>query len=221
MAANKPSQDNTLWGAVGNKLKRYFFTGILVTAPLGLTIYIAWSIVSFVDEHIKPIIPEPWRMESAVWPHIPGLGLVALIVGLTLIGAITTNILGRVVVRASDTVMARTPILRGIYSLLKQMVEMLVGEDKSAAFRQVVLVPYPAEDSWVLGFLTGSSNKHIEKAVQIDLVSVFVPLTPNPTSGFLLYYPKEKIKNLDISVEDGWKLILSTGIVSPGEKKTA
>lgn len=213
-----PEPKMGLGTAIGKKLKTYFFTGILVAAPVGVTIYIAWSIIDFVDQRIAPFVPISTNYGEPV--HIPGLGLIILLLSLTLIGAITTNILGRLLVVASDKIMARTPIVRGIYSLLKQMAEMLFGEKKTA-YRQVVLVPYPQDDSWILGFVTGDSFAAINKASGSELVSVFVPLTPNPTSGLLLYYPRSKVKELDITVEDGWKVILSTGIAVPEKKGRA
>ena len=219
-APTDPPVKKTISSAIGGKLKTYFFAGILVTAPVGITIYIAWSVVDFVDQHVTPLLPLGMNPDRFMPINFPGFGLLVLLVGLTLIGAITTNVLGGFLVKLGDTIFARTPVIRGLYGLLKQMVEMLVGE-KQTAFRQVVMVPYPNEDSWAIGFLTGTSYQAANQIAGQDLVSVFVPLPPNPTAGLLLYYPRAKVKNLPIAVEDGWKLILSTGVVLPQSGKGA
>ena len=199
---------------VAQKLRNYFFAGILVVAPVGVTLYIAWSVVHYVDSYVAPLLPNPFEGQENILSQIPGLGLLVLVIGLTLIGAITANILGALLVRLSDFIFSRTPILKGIYGTLKQMFEMLFG-GKKTAYRQAVLVPYPSDDSWVMGFVTGDEKGYVQQNVQKDLISVFVPLTPNPTSGFLMFYPKTKVKYLDIPVEDAWKLIISTGVVQP------
>jgi len=213
-----PTMDNGVVGRLEQKLRTYFFAGILVAAPVGVTIYIAWSIVTFVDDHITPLIPFKFASPSMGPINIPGLGLLVLIAGLTIIGAITTNVMGRVLIRAYDWIFARMPVIRGIYSIMKQMTEMLVGEKKTA-YRQVVLVPFPNDTTWVMGFITGSSYAPVNVAAGDDMVSVFVPLPPNPTAGHLLYLPKSKIKPMPITVEEGWKLIISTGLVLPAANK--
>ncbi len=211
-----PVKQKTLLSKFLQKVKTYFFAGILVTAPVGITLYIAYSVVTFVDEHITPLIPRPMNLDLYLPIGFPGFGLLVLLAGLTAIGLVTTNVLGRFFVKFWDSIFARMPVMRGIYGLLKQMVEMLVGDkDKQTAFREVVMVPYPTDDAWAIGFVTGKSFAAVNRATGTEMTSVFIPLTPNPTSGFLLYYPRAKIKNLPISVEDGWKLILSTGVVLP------
>jgi uncharacterized membrane protein len=196
-----------------HKLKNYFIAGILVTAPVGLTVYIVWSVLRWVDEQIVPLIPGYFQIDQYLPIEFPGLGLIIVLCGLTLIGAVTANFLGQFFVRIGDKVFTRTPIIRSLYGLLKQSAEMLFG-DKRQAFRQVVLVPYPTEHSMVIGFITGPTHRHIREAASNDLVGVFVPFSPIPTTGFLLYFRQEQIRPLRLSVEEAWKLIFSTGLVT-------
>lgn len=212
MPKNKTKSKKT----IGERLRNYFFAGVLVVAPIGVTLYIAWSVINYVDSSIAPLLTNPFGRDSEL-QKIPGLGLIVLVVGLTLIGAITANIAGGLLVKFSDFVFTRTPVLSGLYNLLKQMFEMLFGEDKTA-YQRAVLVPYPSEDTWVMGFITGDGKGYVQQQMKQELISVFVPLTPNPTAGFLFFYPKEKVKMLDIAVEDAWKLIISTGVVQPNNQ---
>ncbi len=206
----QPTPSLTLSQKFFKRLKRYFFAGILVTAPIGITVYIAWSVVDFVDRKITPLLPIRDYPDFFPGWNIPGFGLIVLLVGLTLIGAITANIFGRVLVRIGEKILEKTPVVRGLYGLLKQMTEMLVGGN-TKAFRQVVLVPFPSESCLSVGFLTAQAPKELGG----DLLGIFVPTTPNPTSGFLVYFPKDKIKYLPLSVDEGFKLIVSSGIALP------
>lgn len=197
---------------LGRRLKNYFIAGILVTAPVGLTIYIVWSVLHWVDQQIVPLLPAELQIDQYLPQDFPGLGLLIVLVALTFIGAVTANVLGEFLIRLGDRVLTRTPVIRSLYSLIKQSAEMLFG-DKRQAFRQVVLVPYPSPQSWVIGFLTGATHRHIKEAAQTDLIGVFVPFSPIPTTGFLLYFKPDQIRPLQLSVEDAWKLVFSTGLV--------
>ncbi|MGD9649286.1 MAG: DUF502 domain-containing protein [Dongiaceae bacterium] len=195
------------------RVRNYFFAGLLVTAPIGLTLYIAWVIVDFIDRSITALIPGLYT-ESALPFHVPGLGLVLLLVGLTLIGFITTNIFGRLMLQSGEAILARMPVVRSIYGATKQIAEMLFGSQKSA-FRQVVLIEYPRRECWTLGFISGPPISSYTKAAGQELINVFVPTTPNPTSGYLLAFPADQIRPLNMSVEEGFKFIISGGIVTP------
>ncbi len=195
----------------GRKLRNYFFAGVLVAAPIGVTIYIAWSVIRYADEQVAPLIP-------FLPTNFPGFGLIVLLVGLTLLGAITANYFGNFFVGIGDAILRRMPIIRGLYGPIKQTAEMLFGE-KTQAFRQVVMVPYPHADTWAIGFVSGETHKTIEKSAGKDLIAVLVPLSPVPTAGLLMYYPSTSIKYLDLPVEDAWKLILSSGLINAADEK--
>ncbi len=212
MTDNK-QQNIGLLDRAGRKLRNYFFAGVLVAAPIGVTIYIAWSVIRYADEQVAPLIP--------ILPtDFPGFGLIFLLVMLTLLGAITANYLGQFFVGLGDAILGRMPIIRGLYTPIKQTAKMLFGE-KTQAFRQVVMVPYPHKTSWVIGFVSETPHKSIEKSLGKDMVAVLVPLSPVPTAGLLMYYPSSDVRYVDLPVEDAWKLILSSGLISNNTQSTA
>jgi len=196
------------------RLRNYFFAGILITAPAFITVYVAWKMIKYVDEKITPLIPAQYNPETHLPFSIPGLGLVILVVSLTLVGALTAGFVGRIVVRLNDSILHRMPILRSIYSLVKQIFEVVLNK-KSAAFSQVVLMEYPRKGIWTLGFVSGVTEGEVQDKIEDDVLNVFVPTTPNPTSGFLLFIPHKDLTFLQMSVEDGIKMVVSGGLVTP------
>jgi len=205
------SDGDSLHIGLAARLRAYFFAGILVTAPVSITFYLAWQFVGFVDGTMAPLIPPPWNPRN--W-GIPGFGLVMVVVSLTAIGALTAGFTGRLFVRLSDAVMGRMPVIRGIYSAVKQVFETVLAS-KASAFREVVLIEYPRSGIWTLGFITGATGGEIGACFDTEMVNVFVPTTPNPTSGFLLFLPRRDVRVLGMSVEDGIKMVVSTGILTP------
>lgn len=199
----------------GARLRAYLAAGILVTAPVGLTLYLAWSVISYFDRKITPLIPPEYSPEHYLIP-LPGLGLILALITLTLIGWLTTSFLGRFMVRATDTVLIRMPVISSIYSAIKQIIETTVST-KSTSFREVVLVEFPRPGLWAIGFVTGKPPTAVDAAGGGDLVSVFCPTSPNPTSGYLVYAKRAELKFLSLTVEEGLKLIVSTGIVTPDQ----
>lgn len=199
------------------RLRAYFFAGILVTAPVSITFYIAWQFVKFMDDQVSPLIPPAFNPQN--W-GIPGFGLVLVAVSLTLIGALTAGLAGRLLVRVYDAVLERMPVLRGIYSAVKQIFETMLAQ-KANAFREVVLIEYPRPGIWTLGFITGATNGEVGDCFEEEMVNVFVPTTPNPTSGFLLFLPRSEVRVLEMNVEDGIKMVVSTGILTPPPRAKA
>lgn len=199
------------------RLRAYFFAGILVTAPVSITFYIAWQFIKFMDDRVAPLLPPALNPQN--W-GIPGFGLIAVVVSLTLIGALTAGFAGRLVVRLSDAVLEHMPVIRSIYSAVKQIFETMLAQ-KANAFREVVLIEYPRKGIWTLGFITGSTSGEVADQFGQDMVNVFVPTTPNPTSGFLLFLPRNEVTVLEMSVEDGIKMVVSTGIITPPERRKA
>ena len=200
--------------ALGARLRAYFFAGILITAPVSITVYVAWALISFIDEKTSVLIPARYNPEQFLPFTVPGLGLIALVVGLTLVGALTAGFVGRQFTRISEGVFARMPVIRGIYSATKQVFEAVFAQ-KSNAFREAVLVEYPRRGAWTIAFVTGRPQGEIGRMADPDMVMIYVPTTPNPTSGFLLLVPRREIIPLAMSVEEAIKLVVSTGIVVP------
>ncbi len=197
-----------------SRLRTYFFTGLLVTAPAALTIYLTVLFVSFIDDHVRHLLPAEYNPEKFLPFAIPGLGVVIVVVVLILLGAFTTGYLGRLLISGWELMWARMPVLSGVYATFKQLFETVFSK-KSNAFRQVVLVEFPRKDVWTVAFITSDVPYALSNTLHDDdLVSVYVPTTPNPTSGYWSLYRKKDVIPLDVSVEDGLKMVISLGIVS-------
>ncbi len=198
------------------KMRDYFFTGTLVTAPIAITIWLALAVVDFFDRSVIPLIPASWNPETYLPFGIPGLGLVTAVLSMTLIGFLTAGFIGNAIVRMGERLIERLPVVRGIYSAVKQIFESLLKK-QSSAFREVVLVQYPRPEAWAIGFITGNAAREIDGKTPDDgSLNIFLPTTPNPTSGFLLFLPPEAVHKLSMTVEEGLKMVVSGGIVTPG-----
>jgi len=206
-------------GVLG-KLRAYFFAGILVTAPIAVTVALALWFIEFVDSHVVPLIPAHWNPNTYIQDYfgitigVPGVGVVVLVVSITLVGALTAGFMGRFLVRTGETIVARMPVVRSIYSASKQILET-VFRDQSEAFREAVLLEYPRRGAWTIGFITGRTTGEVQHLTPDEVVNVYVPTTPNPTSGFLLYVPAKDLIPLDMPVEDAVKMVISVGMVTP------
>ncbi len=234
MAAREPRQNNpgapnpkgeahphkSMVGRLSARLRNYLLTGILVTAPIAITFYIAWLGINFVDSRVIPLIPEKYNPETYLPFDILGLGLVIVIIALMLVGWLTASFVGRLFLRTGERVLARMPVIRSIYGALKQVFETVLSH-RSTAFREVVLIEYPRRGIWALGFLTGMTEGEVQNLTTEDVLNVFLPTTPNPTSGFLLFLPKEDVLVLDMTVEEGIKMVMSGGIVTPPDPRPA
>ena len=197
---------------MGN-LRRYLIAGLLVWLPIVVTVVILKFLIDVVDRSLL-LLPEIARPENLIGFRIPGLGFLLSGVVLLLTGMVVTNLLGRNMVKVWEGLLARIPVVRAIYSASKQLTETLFsGTGKS--FRKVVLVRYPHPGLWALAFLTGDGMPEANRKTGHDLVHIFVPTTPNPTSGFFLMVPREDMIELDMPVDVGIKLILSAGAVTP------
>ena len=195
-------------------LKTYLFTGLLVTAPVAMTFYLAIQLFLYVDSQVRALIPAKYSPEYS----LPGAGVVLLLVFLILIGMLTANFVGRTLMRFGQSLIEKMPIISGIYNAFRKIFETLLGSGKNTAFRQPVLVDYPRKGMKTIAFLTGPVYHEIQGKADEALVSVYVPTTPNPTSGFLIYVPKKDIIPLKIGVDDALKIILSMGIINPDDK---
>jgi uncharacterized membrane protein len=201
------------------RIRRYFLAGFLVTAPLGITVLIAWWIINFIDEWVTPLIPTKYNPETYLPFSLPGLGLLILFIALTLIGALTAGLMGRWVVRTGEQILNRMPVVRSVYSAFKQIFETILAQ-QSNAFREAVLIEYPRRGIWAIGFITGTTKGEVQSLTLEETVNIFLPTTPNPTSGFLLFVPREEVMPLDMSVEEAVKMVISGGIVTPPDRRS-
>ncbi|MEG3617302.1 DUF502 domain-containing protein [Magnetovibrio sp. PR-2] len=202
-----------------SRLRGYFIAGILITAPISITFYLAYLFVTYVDSKVTPLIPVKFNPETYLPYSLPGLGLIIVIVSLILIGAFTAGFMGRFFQRVWDRVMDNVPVLRGVYKALKQILETVLA-NQSTAFREAVLVEYPRRGMWVIAFITGKTQGEVQAITEEDVINLFVPTTPNPTSGFLIFVPKEDIVPLSMNVEEALKMVISGGIVTPPDHRT-
>ena len=199
------------------RLRNYFFAGMLVTAPISITLWLVWKFISFVDNRFTPLIPPKWNPETYLPYDLPGLGLIIALVGLTIVGMLTAGLTGRAVIRAGERVLNQVPVIRSLYSAIKQIIETILAK-KSNAFREVVLFQYPRPEVWAIGFYTGESHETVQSVPETEVLNVFLPTTPNPTSGFLLFVPAKETRRLKMTVEEGLKMVVSGGIVTPDER---
>ena len=199
------------------KIRSWFITGILVLTPIILTVYVAWAFITFVDNLVVPIVPIDYRPSNYLPFSIPGLGLIIVFTFTTLVGSLATGLFGRTLIRIWENILNRMPVVRSVYSAIKQILETVMAA-QSDAFRQAVLVQYPRKDIWAIGFVTGSTKGEVGKYVNKKMINVFMPTTPNPTSGFLLFFPEKDLIYLKMSVEDALKLVVSGGMVIPKDK---
>ena len=201
----------------GRRLRNYFLTGLIIVAPLAITAYLTWTFIGWVDSWVKPYIPNIYNPDQYLPFSVPGFGLVVALIIITMIGFLTANLIGKSIVAYGERLLARMPVVRNIYSALKQIFETVFREN-SESFQNVVLVEYPRKDIWALAFVATDTLGEVQAKLDKPAgktVSVFLPTTPNPTSCFLLFVPAEDVVLLDMSVEEAAKLVISAGLVAP------
>jgi uncharacterized membrane protein len=223
LAADIEATHGSHTGMAG-RLRNYFLTGLIVAGPLLITAWLTWSFVTWVDNLVRPFIPPVYRPETYLpWP-IPGTGLVVAIFALTMLGFLTANLVGRTLVELGEGLLSRMPIVRPIYKTMKQIFETLFSKSGSS-FRKVALVEFPAPGMWSLVFLSQPPGGEVaERLPPGEHVSVFLPCTPNPTTGFFFFVKRAELIELDISVENAMTLLISAGMVQPNgdaQKKLA
>jgi len=196
-------------------LRRYLVAGLLIWVPLGVTLLIVTFLVDLIDQTLL-LLPVSIQPEHLLGFRIPGLGLVLTAVIVLVTGIVVTNLFGKKLFIIGEQLLRRIPVVRSIYGAVKQVTESMFSTGKS--FRKVVLVEYPRKGMWTLAFQTGSGSPEIREKTGRNITSVFVPTTPNPTSGFFLMVPSEDVIELDMSVDDGLKMLLSVGVVVPQQK---
>ncbi|MCX4193751.1 DUF502 domain-containing protein [Methylophaga sp. OBS1] len=200
-------------------MRKYLIAGLLVWMPLGITFLVIRAIVGFLDNTLL-LLPEAYQPDNLLGFHIPGLGVVLAVILVLATGMIVANLLGRRLVSAWESLLSRIPLVRTLYAGVKQIMEAVLATD-AKSFRRVLLVEYPRRGIWSLGFMTTDQLGEVQQKTESDVIGVFVPTTPNPTSGFVLMIPEHEVIYLDMPVEQGLKMIISMGTVVPDWQKEA
>lgn len=200
---------------INTHFKRYFLAGLILWAPLSITIWV----IAWVFDVLDSVLPMAIRSEALFGRHIPGFGVVVVVLLILLTGFIAANLIGQKLVEVWEGLMRRIPLFRSIYSSVKQVSDTILSPN-GQAFRQAVLIQYPRQGSWTIGFLTGTPASDVAQHLPMECVSIYVPTTPNPTSGFFLMMPKSEVIELSIGVDAALKYVVSMGTVPPGVKTT-
>jgi uncharacterized membrane protein len=194
-----------------SRLRRYFFTGILVTAPVGLTLYITWKFITWIDHLVVPYLPPA---VANLFPYdIPGIGLIVALITLTVIGAVMNGFIGKWFTKISELVLTHVPVIRTIYTVIKQVLSTALTNN-SKTFHEAVLIEFPKEGMWVLGFVTSRTHTEVNIALDQTMVSVLIPTTPTLTSGYVVFVAEDKVKPVDMPAEHALKMIISGGLIS-------
>ena len=198
------------------RLRTYFFTGVVITGPLAVTAYITWWFVNTVDSWIRPLVPEKFWPDNYLPVHVPGVGVIFAFFGLTLLGFLAANLAGRTLIRLGERILDSMPVVRGIYKSVKQIFETVVAQG-GTSFRRVGLVEFPAKGNWSLVFISSAPTGDLATRLPgaEEHISVFLPCTPNPTTGFYFYMPVKDIIELPMTTDDAAKLIMSAGLIQP------
>jgi len=195
------------------KLRKYIITGLLIWVPLGITIFVIKLLVGLMDQTLV-LLPPAWRPDAVFGFNIPGLGIVISAMIIFITGFILTNLAGKQLINLWENFLDRIPLVRSIYSAVKQVMQTILSSDNNT-FNEVLLIEYPRKGVWTIGFKTSDSPASFDAATGKDLITIFVPTTPNPTSGFILFVPKPDVIKMDIDVEDALKMVMSLGVVTP------
>ncbi|MDO8426626.1 MAG: DUF502 domain-containing protein [Deltaproteobacteria bacterium] len=196
--------------------KGYFITGLLVVVPLYITVYVLSLIVGFMD-NVFVILPEFLRPDTYLPFHVPGLGIFVTIFGIFIVGVLTTNFFGKRLLVIGEKVLSKVPVLRVVYNATKQFMETFFTDNQS--FRKVVLIEFPRQGLYSIGFLTGKLSGELKSKTPDDSVSVFLPTTPNPTTGYYIMARESQIIPLEMKVEDAFKVIMTGGVVAPNNEE--
>ncbi len=211
-ASSEPAKRGTM-----HRLRNYFLTGLVIAAPLFLTVYITWAFIVWIDSWVTPFIPRVYSPDTYLPFKVPGFGLIVALAFITLLGFLTANLVGRRLVALGESILGRMPVVRNLYRGLKQIFETVLSS-KAKSFQTVGLVEYPRKGIWSIAFIATDARGEVRHRLndpEDPLVTVFLPTTPNPTSGFLLFVKESDIIVLDMSVEEAAKMVISAGLVAP------
>lgn len=209
-------REKAVFMKLGGKIRAYLFTGILVTAPVAITFYMAYKFILWVDRMVNQIIPPQVNeyLKTIIPFTIPGLGLVILVLSLIVVGMFAAGFLGKFFMRLGEWIVFKLPLISTVYSLLKQVFETFLS-NKNQSFNKVVLLEYPRKGIWILGFVSSDTKGEVKEKLETEMLNIFIPTTPNPTSGFLIFVPKVDTIELNMTVEEGIKFVISGGLVDP------
>ncbi len=200
-------------------LRSSFLTGLVVIAPIGLTVWLFWTLTGWIDSWVMPLIPMRWQPENYIGINLRGVGVIVFLIFTVIIGWLAKGLIGRSLIRWGESLVDRMPVVRSVYNGLKQIAETVLSQSE-AKFDRACLIEYPRKGLWGIGFVSGRAKGEIGRLdTEDELMAVFLPTTPNPTSGFLLYVPKRDVVFLEMTVEDAAKLIISAGLVYPPDRK--
>lgn len=216
---NTPFDEKTRRPGLFASLRASFLTGLIVIAPVGLTIWLIWSVIGWIDGVVLPLVPYDFQPEKYIGINLRGIGVIIFLLFTIVVGWLAKGLLGRSLIRIAENMVQNVPVVRSIYSGVKQIAETVFAQSERS-FEKACLFEYPRKGIWAIGFISTTAKGEVAQRATTsgDLISVFVPTTPNPTSGFLLFFPREDIIELDMSVEDAAKLVISAGLVYPNEK---
>jgi uncharacterized membrane protein len=200
-------------------MKKYFITGLLVLVPLFITVWVISGLVGMMDQSLL-LLPETWRPKAQLGLEIPGMGAILTLLIIFVTGVIATNFFGKRLILVWEALLARVPVVKSIYASVKQVSDTLFS-DSGNAFRQAVLVQFPRPGVWTIAFVTGKPGGDVANHLSGDYLSVYVPTTPNPTGGYFLMLPRADVVELDMSVDEALKYIISMGVVAPPTKPSA
>ena len=196
-------------------VRRYFITGLLIWVPLAITLWVLNLLVSTMDQTLQ-LLPPQWQTESWLGLHVPGLGVVLTLVVVFATGVLAANIIGQRLVKSWERVLARIPVVNSIYTGVKQVSDTLFAPG-GQAFRKALLVQWPSPGMWTIAFLTGRPGGDVVSHLKGDYVSIYVPTTPNPTGGYFVMVPRDAVIELDMTVDEALKYIISMGVAAPGD----
>ncbi|WP_159966347.1 DUF502 domain-containing protein [Profundibacterium mesophilum] len=204
------------------RLRANFLTGLVVIAPIFLTVWLIYGVVGWIDGWVLPLVPARFRPEQYIGINLRGVGVIIFLIFTVIIGWLAKGLIGRSLLRWGESLVNRMPVVRTIYSSVKQLAETVFAQSESS-FEKACLIEYPRRGIWAIAFISTSAKGEIARSIPVEeqKLSIFLPTTPNPTSGFLLFLPRSEVIELDMSVEDAAKLVISAGLVYPGTKESA
>ena len=198
------------------RVRSWFFAGLVVFGPVAVTLYLAWWFVDSVDNWVRPLVPARFWPEAYLPFRVPGFGVIIVLVGLTLLGFLAANFAGRSLVTLGEAMLDRTPVVRGVYKSIKQIFESVFSPE-GAQFRRVGLVEFPMKGCWSIVFIASEPGPQLVSGLPpVAMTSVFLPCTPNPTTGFYFYVPTKDVIELTITPDDAFKIVMSAGVIQPG-----
>ena len=226
-----PIEDKTARRGIIARLRSNFLAGLIIVAPIGLTLYLIWTVVGWIDSWVWPFVPDNYQPEQLINRYfraegaeqinvnVRGIGVVVFLIFTMLVGWVGKGILGRSFLRWGESIVERMPVVRSTYNGVKQIAETVFSQ-RDTSFDKACLIEYPRKGIWAIAFVSTAAKGEVKQKISDDeeITTVFLPTTPNPTSGFLLFLPKANIKPLDMSVEDAAKLVISAGLVYPNSK---